>query len=820
MPPDSRLVSRAPRRSRCSPCFIHGLLPPGPPFRLRRRRFLTSRSNCLALAAALFAAGAGAGTGAPIAEPKTITGRVVLAENGLPAGGAEVHWPEAGRVTRADDEGRFRFEGAEPGARITLRAELGFLSGQVSLPIGLLPGAPPDFAPDGEIALPQPIRIEFRPTSREHITVTAVRGDSSGLGGFGSVSSFEGLELQQGSPSLAELLQGAPGVAIRSLGPGPARPILRGFDGDRVLVLEDGIRTGDLSSQAPEHGLAVDPTQADRIEIVRGPAALLYGASAVGGAVNVVGAGSRAARGGLSGFRGRASLGAGSADGRRQAGARFLAGGERFFAWGGGNLRRGGDYRSPLGVVPGSATRMDQGEAGLGFRGERAHVAAGFRIDDSRFGVPLAGLLHSGGAGAEEDTRVEVGMERRQLRTDFGFRRLPGVFEEAAFTIRLSDFVQDELETAAGGSPRLETRHENRSLVFRGEVERPGGPFRSRVGVWAHLRDFASAGEEAKAPDTRQTAFAAFAHQEIRASGRIGLLLGARLEKNAYDAEARPDAPDDGEENDGENDGGNDAPAFEPPVVMDREFLGLSASAGLRLDLGEEHALVGTATLSSRAPALEELYNFGLDAGIQAFEIGDPSLRPEHSRSFDLRLSRDSRDFTGSISVFRYDITNFTYGAIRGGRGGVTVISSEQARARHLGFEFAGRLRLGGIDLDGSASWVDARLPDLRLHAPRIPPLSGQLKLDIPIRRLRIAPRLRWAARMDRLHLGETATDGYAVADLSLSLLLASRRATHSISLVARNLTNARYRRHTSLIKDLAPERGRDIRLSYAIRFF
>ena len=704
---------------------------------------------------------------------------------------------------------------AEPGARITLRAELGFLSGQVSLPIGLLPGAPPGFAPDGEIALPQPIRIEFRPTSREHITVTAVRGDSSGLGGFGPVSSFEDLELQQGIPEPRRTPSRRAGRCDPQPRPGPARPILRGFDGDRVLVLEDGIRTGDLSSQAPEHGLAVDPTQADRIEIVRGPAALLYGASAVGGAVNVVGAGSRAAREGLSGFRGRASLGAGSADGRRQAGTRFLAGGERFFAWGGGNLRRSGDYRSPLGVVPGSATRMDQGEAGLGFRGERAHVAAvsGSMTAGSASRSPACSTPAAPGQGKTPGWRSawnagSCGPTSVSGACPGASRKRRSRFASATSSRTNSN---DRRRLSPSRNPPREpvARLSRRSGKARRPVPEPGRGLGPSAGFRLRRRG-------SEAPDTRQTAFAAFAHQEIRASGRIGLLLGARLEKNAYDAEARPDAPDDGEE----NDGGNDAPAFEPPVVMDREFLGLSASAGLRLDLGEEHALVGTATMSSRAPALEELYNFGLDAGIQAFEIGDPSLRPEHSRSFDLRLGRDSRDFTGSISVFRYDITNFTYGAIRGGRGGVTVISSEQARARHLGFEFAGRLRLGGIDLDGSASWVDARLPDLRLHAPRIPPLSGQLKLDIPIRRLRIAPRLRWAARMDRLHLGETATDGHAVADLSLSLLLASRRATHSISLVARNLTNARYRRHTSLIKDLAPERGRDIRLSYAIRFF
>ena len=402
-------------------------------------------------------------------------------------------------------------------------------------------------------------------------------------------------------------------------------------------------------------------------------------------------------------------------------------------------------------------------------------------------------------------------MNRRQARADFGLFDLGGFFEEAGFTVRLSDFAQDEIESGKGGPPELETRHDNRSLVLRGELEAPGGRVRSRTGVWAHFRNFGSAGEEALAPDTRQTSFAAFSYNEIRVSGRLGLRLGARLEQNAYDAEDRPERE---EEDEGPVEG------FEAPAVVDRDFLGLSASAGIRWDLGAESALVGTAILTSRAPALEELYNFGLDAGIQAFEIGDPSLDPEVSRGFDLSIRRSSRDFSGSIGAFHHDINDFTYGATSSGGGAVVVISSEQARARHYGFEADTRLRLGAAELSGNASWVESRFPDLGRYAPRIPPLNGQLKLAVPIRRLWVAPRMRWAARMDRLYAGETPTDGYAIFDLSLTLLILTERATHGFSLVAHNLTDAVYRHHTSIIKDIAAQPGRGIRLGYAIRFF
>ena len=757
------------------------------------------RTAGLVLAGALIAGGA--------AAQSRIAGRVLVAATGDPARGAEVTLRETGTVTYTDSDGRFAFEGMSVGARITIHAHLGFLWGEAGLTLDTDPGP--------EIVLPEPVRIAFRGAAHEHVTVTAASGESSGLAGFGSATSLEGLELIEGVPSLAELLEGAPGVAIRSLGPGAARPIIRGFDGDRVLITEDGVRTGDIGSGAAEQGTFADPTQTERIEVVRGPAALLYGTNAVGGVVNLVSRGSQLAHSAASGFRGHESLGAGSADDGRYAGARMQARGDGWFAWGGGNTRRTGDYRSPLGNVDGSWTAMDQGEAGFGVRGGRAYLSAGVRLDDSRYGVPLAGMLHRAEADEEEET-VEVAMERRQVRTDFGFQGLGAIFDSAAFTVRYSDFGQDEIEMEGDGPPELETRHDNRSLVFRGELEGSRGRFQSRVGAWANLREFTSAGPEALAPDTRHTALVAFALGEVQAADRLSVLLGARLENNAYDADARPE-PGEGDDDDEEAEGGEE---FEPPAVVDREFLGASASAGLRLELDEEHALVGTATLSTRAPALEELYNFGLDAGIQAFEIGNPLLERERSRGFDLSLRRDSDTFAGSVGVFRYGIDNFTYGATTGGRGGVTVIATEQADARHLGFEADGRVRLGSADLTASASWVDAEFPELGQHAPRIPPLNGQFRLDVPVRGLRIAPRLRWAARMNRLHAGETPTDGYAVLDLTVSWLLLTGNATHHVSLVGHNLTDAVYRHHTSVIKDVAPQMGRGVRISYSVRFF
>ena len=810
------------------------------------------RRGSLALAAALVA-------GAAAAAPR-VTGRVVIATSGAPAAGAEVLLTESGLLTRTDGEGHFVFEEVDPGGGITIHVHLGFLSGEATYL--------PDLSPGAEIALTEPIRIAFLGTRHEHVTVTAASGEPSGFGAFGTVISFEGPDLLAGTPSLAELLEGAPGLAIRSLGPGPARPIIRGFDGDRVLVTEDGVRTGDIGSQAAEQGTIADPTQAERIEVVRGPAALLYGTNSVGGVVNLVSIGSQLAHSEISGFQGRASLGAGTADDGRTGGARIQAGGDGWFAWGGGNTRRTGDYRSPLGSVEGSHTALDQGEAGFGLRGDRATLSAGVRLDDSRYGVPLAGMLH-GAAEGEQET-VDVAMERRQVRTDFGFEGLGDFFEAAAFTVRYSEFVQDEIEMEGNGPPELETHHENRSLVFRGELEGSSGRLQSRIGAWANFREFTSAGPEALAPDTRHTAVAAFALGEIRASDRLSVLLGARLENNTYDADDRPEPGEDGDDDDDDHEEVEGGGSFEPPAVVDRAFPGASASAGLRLDLSAENALVGTATISTRAPALEELYNFGLDAGIQAFEIGNPLLEPERSRGFDLSVRRDTDVFAGSASVFWYGIDNFTYGATTGGRGGVTVISTEQADARHLGFEAGrpppvrhgrpGRDRLlGGREVSRPRP---ARAPDTAaeraaqagrpgpgpadrsaaaLGGAHGPPLhrgdaDGRLRGPRPDglvaarERERDPPPFRGRAQPDRRgvpapHLGDQgrrSPDGAGSAYQLFDPVLLTRVGQARLSRPSgpRCRSEGPHRENWPAFPDVAPQMGRGVRISYSIRFF
>ena len=784
-----------------------------------------------------------------------VSGTVLVAENGAPAHDAEVVLLETDQVAHTDENGRFTFELADHLGAVTIHVDVGFLSAVRTFDVDIEEGA---------FELPEPLLLEPGHRTHEHVTVTASASDTSPFEAFGSVQSFEGLALQnEAARNIAELLEAAPGVAIRSFGPGSARPILRGFDGDRVLIMEDGVRTGDLGSQSADHGVPVDPLQAERVEVVRGPATLLYGSNAIGGAVNVISMASHLAHSPPSGFRGQANLDYSSADEGVRGGVRAQTAGAGWFAWGGGNSNRTGDYSSPLGVVENSGGSMTQGEAGFGLFGQRAWFSSSVRMDDSRYGVPFAGKFHGahgheeeeeghapeneaeghheeeeGEHGEEaEELNVDVAMDRRQFRTDFGLRELGSVFQDAEFTIRYSDFEQDEIETAVGTTvDEVATSFQNRSLVVRGELKKPSGRVQSRLGVWGNFRNYQAAGEEALAPETDQTALAAFSYNEIQSSDRLSLLVGARIERNGYDAGERPEAghgheeeaeehgheeeeEGEGEEHHEEGEGQEDE--HEPPPVMDRNFMAASASAGARLSLTEASTLVATASYSTRAPSLEELYNFGPHIGNLAFEIGNPTLDPERSRGLDLSLRHRSEQLSGSVSLFRYDIADFIFGAATGEREGeLQVLEFLQSDAAYQGFEVEGHVDLGGAEIEASVSYVDAKLSGAGGYVPRIPPLSGQVKLDVPVGRLQFVPRVRWAARMDRLYQGETATDGYAVLDFTASYVFVRHHTTSNVSFRAYNITDAEYRHHTSLIKDLAPQMGRGFRISYSLRFF
>lgn len=741
-------------------------------------------------------------------EAGSIDGTVTLEDSGGALHGARVMIINLGRSILTDEDGRYRFDGVVAGQHelLAVREHLQALRQTVEVD----PGAA--------------TTVDFALTLaavHEEVTVTATGRITTAFDAFNTVQALDSIDLAQNmAGNLGELLENEPGVAKRSFGPGSSRPIIRGFDNDRVLVMQDGVRSGDLSSQSGDHGVSIDPAALERVEILKGPATLLYGSNAIGGVVNTISPHQQFYENPPAELRGQLTADLGSTNEQAGGNANFQVGNGKLMAWFGGGGRRTGDYTTPEGTVENSQTEQMNGRAGLGWFGDRGYFSASYEIEDGSYGIPFAGELHGhheeeeeadNHEEEEEELLINIDQRRQVIRVEGGLRDLQGRFIDGVKAIFSHvDWQHQEIENFADtGAREVGTEFDNKHYIGRIEVQQtPTGRVRGQFGAWAQRRDYVATGEEALAPPTKQDAFAAFAYEEVELVG-WGLQVGGRVETNRY----RPEAV--------EREVGHDE---EAPEVRDRNFTGFSGSVGVRVPFADNRAaFVANFTSSYRAPALEELYNFGPHVGNLAFEIGNPDLEHERSNGGEVSLRLATGKVHGQASFFYYDISNFIFGAPTGEVvDGLLELKYEQGDSRFVGGDLAlsfhlddrWRLHVGG-------GVVDAKLKDTDEALPRIPPLSGRLALDwLPVQGLQIRPELVAAAKQDDVFNTETATGGYTAVNLMASYTIAGSKVMHVFTLKGTNLGDTLYRNHTSLIKDLAPEMGRRVLLTYALRLF
>ena len=338
-------------------------------------------------------------------ETGTVRGTVTLAENGGPVDGAVILILGTGAFTFTEN-GAFEFTNVPAGAYLVTAQRERLTAGSQTVAVAVGETTTADF----ELSL-APVR--------EEVTVTAPAvGAAATLQAFNTVTTVNSFEIARQAPStIGEALEHEPGIANRSFGPGASRPVIRGFGGDRVLIIEDGIRTGDLSATSDHHGMTIDPNSAERIEIVRGPATLLYGSSVVGGLINII-TPHAAYRNLLTppqsygdtlidGTRAQLGTDAGSANGQAGTYANVQHSQGKMLYWGSGGRRRTGDYDTPEGPVFNSATDLASARTGLGYFGDRAFASGAFTFEDSRFGLPFEDRFHAHGGEDDHDHAAE-----------------------------------------------------------------------------------------------------------------------------------------------------------------------------------------------------------------------------------------------------------------------------------------------------------------------------------------------------------------------------------------------------------------------------
>jgi len=744
----------------------------------------------------------------------SIRGKVTMQGSDTPLHGANVVVVGLGRSVFSNDEGEYEIEAVPPGSYHVL-SHLDSLFTEESKEIRVVAGR----ATEVDFAL-------TLSTQRYEVTVTSSAKEQTPFESFNSVETMDAYDLTfSRDVSLGEALDQkvGTGIAKRSFGPGSSRPIIRGFDGDRVLIMEDGIRTGTLSSQSGDHGEVVNPAQLERLEVVKGPATLLYSGNAMGGTVNAISRHHELHRHRHDGLRGFVSGSAGTTNSLGGGSAGFELGAGKWMLWGSAAGTRTSDYTAPqVGEIFNSRAQVVNGNAGFGWFGDKTFLSFDFKADDGRNGVPFASELHGHGheeegeehEGEEEEgeeheeelERVALDTRRRNYRVSWGLNQIGSFVDSFELKLGYTDWAHDEIEFFEDGDQAIGTAFRNDQFIYRGVFEQKQfGRLSGRFGFWGIDRSYDVAGEEALSPPVDQNGAAAFALEEVQFE-RMKFQFGGRVETQQY----RPAFGERGGE-------GSDV-----PDAVRRRFTGGSAAAGIHADTWEGGAFVANYAHSYRAPALEELYNFGPHVGNLAFEVGNPNLGAEVGDGIDLSLRHQGARLRGEANFFYYDFSNFIFPFATGEEDdGLRVIEFTQRNARYVGSEFNAGFGLHqklwlnlGMDL------VNAKDTDFDTPLPRIPPLRGKLGFDLNHAGFRFSPELIVAADQRDTFTDETPTAGYAVVNLKASYTLARQHAAHQFSVNVFNVGDRLYRNHSSFIKDLAPEIGRGVRVTYMMRFF
>ncbi len=664
-----------------------------------------------------------------------------------------------------------------------------------------------------------PVAASAQAASQDEIVVTAPLEGSQieSLQGAIVLRREDLLETLNGG--LGETLERTPGVSSTFYGAGASRPIIRGLGEDRVRVLQNGVGAIDAASASPDHAVTSDGLEADRIEVLRGAAALAYGGNAIGGVINVLDQSipTRVPAGG----RTLAAFGALTSGNEGREGALAATLGEGPFVLRlDASARETGDYEIPgftnsdgtgtEGVAPNSFTSLTSYGVGASRVGQRGFAGLAVQRHETEYGLPPENAGEAGGRIELEQTRIET---RGELRARLG------PFDHFDWGAQRSDYTHTEFE--ADGAPG--TTFSNEGYEARVEAHNRGLADRLRGAIGAQVSDvdFRADGEESFIAPTGTRDWGLFAVQRYDL-GWGGLEGGARYEAREVANEA----------------------------LGVREFDAASVSLGGFWRPAENWFVGVTAARTERAPTAVELFAEGPHLATAAYEQGDTSLDVETARSLELSARYGTAAVSFEANVYRVDFDDYIALSPTGlvfyddedmGIDGIVgdgdpilgslgpdamvlpVFAFGARDARFEGGEVSleGRLfALGAwtVRADAAVDWVRATF-DAGGNVPRIPPRSVTLGLNAESEALTLRVEGVDTAAQNDVAFGETATAGSTVLNARATWRPFGRERAISLMLDGRNLTDEDVRVHSSFLKDVLPRPGRSLRLALAAQF-
>ncbi len=617
-------------------------------------------------------------------------------------------------------------------------------------------------------------------------------------------------------PSLGQTLARLPGVSSSYFGPAASRPIIRGLDGDRIRILQNGLNTIDASATSVDHAVSFDTSNLKSIEVVRGPATLLYGSNAIGGVVNSIDGRivdekiDGTIRGALGGRVSSVDNGYQSS-GMLEGGYKGLAFHVEAFSRAAEDFHIPGNARTTnqqtLNPLPPGQTEVSKIMPNSNLRSEGVTNGLSYIWDKGFFGFAWTQFHTNYGSPAEPNVVIDMHQQRLDVRGAFykPFSRI----KEISYKLATSSYQHTEYDS---GQPS--TLFKNNGYDARVEVkhEKVAG-MQGVVGYQSDRSEFSTSGSEAFLPPTITQADALFLYEDI-SRGPLSFQFGGRYDHISVDSVA--------------------SAAFGPAVA--RTFDNLSSSVGVVFTPNDEYAVAFTINHAERAPTYQELFANGTHAATGAFEIGNPNLKQEKSLGFDLNVRKRIGWVTGSVGGYYNRFTNFI-GQFP--TGVVHVVNGESynellyqaTNAEFIGSELEATFHLlhpitsappehqNNLHLQLRADVVRARDTKTGLSLPRIPPFH--LTSTLMMERGPFGARLEgiYAAPQSQLAMNELRTNSYFLVNLTLTYRIVQGPTTLDLYVKGMNLTNEDAREHTSVLKDRVPLPGRGIVAGLKITF-
>lgn len=612
-----------------------------------------------------------------------------------------------------------------------------------------------------------------------------------------SVLSGRELSLKRES-TLGDTLNGIPGVAATHFGPNSSRPVIRGLDAERVRIMQNGVGVLDASSLSFDHAVTIDPLVIEQIDVVRGPAALLYGGSAVGGVVNAID--HRIPTEKVEGIIGRAEARAGGADSQNNLAGVVDAGNGTIAIHADAYTRKTSDLNIPGYAVSSRKNKTDgtsrenRGKLiNSSASGDGGALGASITFDNGYLGASYSGFRSEYGTVAEEAVRADMNSDRWDIASEFS--DLGSMINRVKVRLAHTDYQHQEIENGEVG-----TTFKNKGL--EGSFEAGHGNIGKLIGVLGFQfqnSNFEALGDEAFVPSVNTQIHALYFYEELPID-QLKLSFGGRFEHTSVNSKTSA------------NFGTGQNNSFNPNSFAFGGIYSINPNWSFATNLSH----------NERAPSYFELYANGAHLATGQYEVGNNDFDKERSNGIDAQIRWKNGKNSFNVGAYYTRFSSFL-GLLDTGNidigSGLPIAQFSAFSASFKGIEAEGKFNLTDtLDLKLTGDYVRATNRDNNDALPRITPLRLGAGLHYQKNSLGARLDMLHAFKQNRTAQNELATNGYT----DLSALVSYKLPTKlnlEVFAKANNLLNQEIREHTSFLKDIAPQGERSLLLGVRADF-